>query len=217
MAHHGHGHSHGCGGHGHGGDDHDHDHDSPEIGVQYNLYLKIDKDRVECLNETVEGSGKQVFKPWNERLDKSQYVDSDADEELLFNIPFTGLVKLKGVIIIGGEDEEHPDRMKLFKNREHMTFDDVHVEADQEFELQPDPAGVVEYHTKVVRFSSVHHLSIYFPGNFGADSTRVYYIGLRGEYTEMQRQEVMICNYELAPNPADHKTDVFDPAQHSVY
>ena len=42
-----------------------------------------------------------------------QFVISDADEELLFNIPFTGNIKLKGVIVVGGEDESHPAKMRL--------------------------------------------------------------------------------------------------------
>jgi hypothetical protein len=47
-------------------------------------------------------------------LDNSlQYVESDVDESLLFNIPFTGSVKLKGVIVIGGSDNSHPASMKL--------------------------------------------------------------------------------------------------------
>lgn len=60
MAPHGHG-KHSCDG------GHDHD-DTPEMGVQYSLYSKIDKENLECLNETTEGSGKTVFKPWEERL-----------------------------------------------------------------------------------------------------------------------------------------------------
>lgn len=47
--------------------DHDH-HETPERGVEYSLYTKIDKDNLECLNETEEGSGKNVFKPWEDRL-----------------------------------------------------------------------------------------------------------------------------------------------------
>lgn len=47
-------------------------HDTTELGVSYNLYEKIDKDRVECLNEHEEGSGAKVFKTWEERLDRSQ-------------------------------------------------------------------------------------------------------------------------------------------------
>lgn len=37
-----------------------------------------------------------------------------------------------------------------FKNRPHMTFDDVTVPADQEFEMQPDINGSLEYSTKYV-------------------------------------------------------------------
>jgi len=83
-----------------------------------------------------------------------QFVESDADEELLFNIPFTGNVKLKGVIVIGGEDDYHPSAMKLYKNRPNMTFDDTGAEADQIFEMQPDRQGALEYQTKVARFNT---------------------------------------------------------------
>lgn len=48
-------------------DDHNHE-DSSEMGIQYSLYLKIDKANLECLNEAVQNSGKTVFKPWEERL-----------------------------------------------------------------------------------------------------------------------------------------------------
>ena len=42
-----------------------------------------------------------------------QVVCSDADEELLFNIPFTGDIKLKGLIVMGGEHGHHPAKVKL--------------------------------------------------------------------------------------------------------
>lgn len=48
------------------------DHSTTEIGIHYNLYQKIDKDRVECLNECQEGSGVTVFKAWEERLDREK-------------------------------------------------------------------------------------------------------------------------------------------------
>lgn len=122
--------------------------DSDSMGFQYSLYQKINLDEVECLNETVDGSGKLVFKSWDQRLDKTDCVVSDADEELLFNIPFSGNVKLKGIIVVGGEDQTHPQKMRLFKNREHMTFDEARAKADQEFEVVKDPEGKVEYPTK---------------------------------------------------------------------
>lgn len=49
--------------------DGDHQHrDTPEMGIEYSLYQKINKENLECLNEVVEGSGKSIFKPWEERL-----------------------------------------------------------------------------------------------------------------------------------------------------
>jgi len=77
------------------------------------LYTKIDLDNVECLNEETDGQGKSVFKPYEKRQDLSKYVESDADEELLFNIPFTGNIKLKGIIISGANDDSHPNMVKM--------------------------------------------------------------------------------------------------------
>ncbi|XP_026477915.1 PITH domain-containing protein GA19395-like [Ctenocephalides felis] len=202
-------HGHSCEG------DHKHD-NTPEMGLQYSLYEKIDTENLECLNETNEGSGKTIFKPWEERLNFENYVESDADEELLFNIPFTGNIKLKGLIIIGGAEESHPAKLRLYKNRPHMTFDDTAVAPDQEFELHRDETGTLEYPTKVVTFSSVHHLTIHIPGNFGSDSTRVYYIGLRGEYTKGHKHGVTICTYESAPNVSDHKADIVESVSKHV-
>ena len=39
------------------------------------------------------------------------------------------------MIIIGGEEETHPDEVRLFKNRENMSFDDAKAEPDQKFSL----------------------------------------------------------------------------------
>lgn len=55
-------------GHGKCCGDSNHHHESEEMGIQYSLYAKIDKNNLECLNEAREGSGKTVFKPWEERL-----------------------------------------------------------------------------------------------------------------------------------------------------
>ncbi|KAG7208521.1 hypothetical protein KM043_014740 [Ampulex compressa] len=179
-------------------------HDEGELGIQYNLYQKIDIDYVECLNESEEGSGVTVFKPWEDKLDKEKYVESDTDGELLFNIPFTGNVKLKGIIVIGGEDEYHPNRVKLYKNRPHMTFDDVATEPEQEFELCVDTYGLHDYPLKVVKFSTVYHLSLHFTGRSSTDKIKIYYIGLKGEWSPGHQHGVTICTYEMSPQFGDH-------------
>ncbi|KAG7311545.1 hypothetical protein JYU34_002592 [Plutella xylostella] len=203
-------------GHCHDEHDHDHDHSSEETGFQYNLYEKIDKENLQCLNETVDGSGKTVFKPWDKRLDRENFVESDADEELLFNIPFTGNVKLKGIRIASDNTDSHPAVLRLYKNRPNMTFDDISAEPDQVFELQRDTEGRLEYTPRIVAFSSVTHLTMHFPSNFGAENTRIFYIGLKGEWTEGHRHGVTICTYEARPNVDDHKLKHLDSVSRTI-
>ncbi|KAG5897260.1 hypothetical protein JTB14_013161 [Gonioctena quinquepunctata] len=191
-----------------GDKNHHHHDDSQEMGIQYSLYGKINKENLECLNEATEGSGRTVFKPWEDRLNFDVFVESDADEELLFNIPFTGNVKLKGIKVIGEDNDNHPAKMRIYKNRPSMTFDDVRAVADQEFELVKDTTGIAEYNTKVVTFNNVHHLTLHFPTNFGADTTKIYYIGLKGEFSEGHYHGVTICTYESRPMPEDHKSPI---------
>ena len=40
--------------------------------------------------------------------------------------------------------------------------------------------------SRISRFTNVYHLSIHISKNFGADTTKVFYIGLRGEWTEVR-------------------------------
>lgn len=123
--------------------------DPLEMGLQYSLYQKIDMHNLEVLNEAEEESGKKVFKSYENRLDFSTSVESDCDPELMFNIPFTGNIKLKGIRIIGPSDGSHPKKVRLFKNRPKMTFDDASAKPDQEFELERDLTGSIEYNTQV--------------------------------------------------------------------
>lgn len=206
----------------------------------YNLYKYIDMENLVCLNERVADSGKKVFKPFEvfflyklifpqERKDSNTFVESDVDEELLFNIPFTGSVKLKGIIIAAENGETHPASVAIFKNRSYMTFDDANVgplrillsfyiqaAPDQCLELHEDPNGEITYPLKVMKFGSVQHLSLHFKTNFGGETTRIHYIGLRGDFTEARRKDILIANYELRPNIADHKTDLLNQGGHYV-
>ena len=190
--------------------------DPPEQrGPAYGLYLRIDLQRLQCLSESCEGSGLLTFKLREERRDGSKFVENDADEQLLFNIPFTGNVKLKGIIIMGEDDDSQPSEMRLYKNIPQMSFDDTDRELDQTFSLNPDLTGE-EYTTKMSCFPNVYPFSIHSSKNFGADTTKVFYIGLRGEWTELRRHEVTICDYEASANPADHRVHQVTPQTHFI-
>lgn len=67
MSGHGHGHGHG-GGHGCCEDDHE----PAERGLEYGLYRRIDLEKLQCLNESRDGDGKVVFKPWDQRKDREK-------------------------------------------------------------------------------------------------------------------------------------------------
>lgn len=165
----------------------------------YSLYQKINTLNVECLNELVDGSGVKVFKSWSNRLGREDFVQSDCDAELIFNIPFTGDVKLKGIVVIADEDLY---KMRLFKSNLSMSFDTITAEADQEFQVAHDPHGMVEYPVKPTRFSNVHHLTIHFANKDVENNSKpctIYYIGLKGEFTQVNRDAVVIANYEVRP------------------
>ncbi len=73
--------------HHHGDDGHDHS-DDITPALQFSLYQHIDFDGVEALNEAQTGSGKAIVKKtWAERLSEEPELASDADEQLLVQVP----------------------------------------------------------------------------------------------------------------------------------
>jgi len=186
--------------------DHNHTADLESRGQEFSLFQYIAIDRVSCLNESSNGAGRNVFKPFDQRLDRSKFLESnEADPELLLHIPFTGVVKLKSIVVIGGESGSHPNKMKAYINREDIDFTVTsELKPVQEWDLHEDFKGEIEYTTRAAKFINVSHLTLHFPSNFGGDSARLYYIGLKGDFTEAKRQAVVTV-YESRPQLSDHK------------
>lgn len=206
-------HSHSC-----GDEHHDHDHDGPDRGDEYTLYTQIDTEALQCLNEANPGSIKKIFKPHDSRFDQTLYTESDADEQLIIHIPFVSSVKLKSIAILGFNDSSAPAKMKAFINREDVDFDSVEsIHCTQEWDLvETVPRDQMpEYPTRMAKFSNVRNLTLYFPSNYGHDTSKIAYIGLKGEWMKLSK-ELVITNYELAANPADHKKNKADVTMNSI-
>ncbi|KHJ81183.1 hypothetical protein OESDEN_19131, partial [Oesophagostomum dentatum] len=76
---------------------------------------------------------------------------------------------------------------------------------------------VVDYPLKAAKFSNVSHLTLHVQSNFGAEQTKIYYIGLRGEYLADFRQQITVTTYEAFPMLEDHKGEIPDAAGHTVF
>ncbi|XP_078428147.1 PITH domain protein (DUF1000) isoform X2 [Wolffia australiana] len=188
---------------------HDHSCEDHNCSANWSLYKQIDFSKATALNESIAGSVKFVFKPWENRLSSAEgYLESnEGDPELLVFIPFTSDVKIKSISVVGGADGTSPSKMRAFINRDGIDFSDAQtMQPVQEWDLVENIQGMLEYETRYSRFQGVGSLTLHFPDNFGADTTQIYYIGLRGEATQLKRDAVINIVYELMPNPSDHKT-----------
>ncbi|KAG6334115.1 hypothetical protein ID866_4977 [Astraeus odoratus] len=196
---HDHTHHHGdCCGHG----DHGHDQAGEDVGPNDNLFPYIDRPNVVALNATGEGSS--VIKPWHERTSEEVYLESDADEQLIIRVPFTGSVKLRTLLLKTGPGDQAAEKVILFANEPSIDFSDVQDKSPtQEFELAVS-GDVCEYAVKTAKFNNVSSVTIFVPTNRGADSTRIYYIGFLGHWSERKNNPV-ITVYEAQANLADHE------------
>ncbi|KAI9450140.1 DUF1000-domain-containing protein [Lactarius psammicola] len=202
MSHHDN-HGHNCGEHAHD-DDHSHDHTS-NGGPSDNLFAHIDRSNVVALNSVHGGS--EVIKPWDERMDEQVYIESDADDQLIIRVPFTGSVKLRSLLLKSGPGDQTPAKVALvsvLRNVDNFDFEDA---ADKEPLQQFDVAigrEVGEYAVKPAKFSNVSSVTLFFPASQGAETTRIYYVGFLGQWSE-RKQEPVIAVYESKANLADHE------------
>ncbi|KAL2755160.1 hypothetical protein ACRALDRAFT_1071714 [Sodiomyces alcalophilus JCM 7366] len=194
--------------HGHGDHDHDHDHsDDITPALQHSLYQQISFDEIITLNEAIPDSGKAIVKKtWMERMDNSPELESDADEQILMNVPFTAQVKLHAILLRTSASPSAPKTLRLFQNRDDIDFSTAEdAEPAQTFELS-QTSDLQEIPVRRALFAKVRRLSLFFPDNFSdgdEDVTRIAYVGFKGEWTALGRAPAQII-YEAAARPTDH-------------
>ncbi|KAI5778212.1 PITH domain-containing protein [Geopyxis carbonaria] len=195
--------------HSHGGGEHNHD-DDLTPAIQSSLYHYIEFDKITTFNEATPGTGKAIVKKtWEQRLDTSTILESDADEQLLIFIPFTGQVKLHSILIRASPSPDAPKTLKLFSNRDDLDFSSAADMLPVQTLDIPLHTGedYIEIPVKRALFNNIHSLTLFIEENHSngeEDTTSLSYLGFKGDFTRL-RKDPVITLYEAAANPADHK------------
>ncbi|KAF2753853.1 DUF1000-domain-containing protein [Pseudovirgaria hyperparasitica] len=201
--HHGHGHDHPEGAHDHT--------DDVTPALQKVLYEQIDFSALTTFNEAEPRSGAAIAqKTWAQRLDPQPELESDADEQLLMTVPFTGQVRLHSILLRTSTTSCAPKTLKVFLNRDDIDFTTAaELQPTQVFELS-QTSEIQEIPVKRALFNTTRSLALFFEDNFGdgdEDVTRMSYVAFKGDFTKLNKEPVSFL-YEAAANPSDHKAIV---------
>lgn len=184
--------------------DHDHSSDITPV-IQNHLYSQIDFSKVRTLNESVTGSGRKILeKTWDQRLDQDPTLESDADEQLITHVPFTGQVRLHTILLRTENTSSAPRTLHVLVDNEDADFNTItDMKPTQSFDIA-QTSDLQEINVKRQLFSTAHHLCLFFEENWGEDTTRLGYIGFKGDFMKLSREPVDVL-YEAAARPSDHK------------
>lgn len=186
-----------------GADEHLH-----QVGEAKNLVQFIDIPKCSALNVT-----KTTMTNLNSILQKepqqSCYLESDADDQILLKIAMGGSCKIKAIAV-----QSNATRLRCYVNNESFDFSSSGLNPQQEWMLLSMDSEMIEYPTKVFKFSNVSHLSLLFEGDC---KSRICGIKLLGDALDLKRGPV-ITDYELRPNVSDHKTGgLFNVQSHNRF
>ncbi|KAF9458276.1 PITH domain-containing protein [Collybia nuda] len=153
-------------------------------GADTSLLQYLDLSQLNCLNEASDHTLKSILD--SKSLNKStNHLLSDADEQLLLNIPFNQTVRVRSIVIRSANEEQAPRELKILANRPNVGFADVE---DAEEPAVAQVLTISESNTRdgapiglrYVRFQAVNTLHIFVATNGGADETRIDAIDIFG-------------------------------------
>ncbi|KAF7796793.1 hypothetical protein EIP86_007977 [Pleurotus ostreatoroseus] len=145
--------------------------------LDHSLLEVLDSPQVNCLNEDGEHTLKNILASKSLNT-SSSYLLSDVDEQLLLNISFNQIVRIRSIVLKSTVSDQQPRLIKLFINRPTLGFSDV------EDAKEPDAAQIIELTEeqvtqgkriplRYVRFQSVNSLHIFVATNAGDEQTRI--------------------------------------------
>lgn len=174
-----------------------------QVSVNKSLLKFIDLSQTIALNSTKK-TEVNLAKIFTAEPKEQVYLASDAGDQLMVKISLHGFCKIKAIAV-----QTDATKLKAFVNDEKIGFGGSSLpNPQQEWELGVGLEGqLVEYPTKVYKFSHVSFLSLLFEGQRTTTptTTRIHGIRLLGEAMDLSRGPV-IANYELRPQLSDHKT-----------
>ncbi|KAI0713315.1 DUF1000-domain-containing protein [Earliella scabrosa] len=151
--------------------------------TEISLLEHLDTSQLNCLNESPEHTLNGIVAS-KKRNTGSAYLLSEADEQLLLNIPFNQTVKVRAIALQTANAAQAPKTIRLLINRPSLTFSDVEDGDDflQEIELSEEDAREgKKIPLRFVRFQSVNSLHIFVVSNQGGeDETRIDAIDIFG-------------------------------------
>ncbi|KAA1478771.1 DUF1000-domain-containing protein [Dentipellis sp. KUC8613] len=166
---------------------------SADPGSDPSLLEHLDSPQLNCLNESVQHTLKSIIGYRTRNANSSTYLLSDADEQLLLNIPFNTTVRIRSLLLRSSNLEQAPKTIKIFANKLSLGFEDVEdaqePNATQVLDLNEEQAkGEKPIPLRFVRFQSVNSIHIFVASNQGgADETRIDAIDVFGFTVETTR------------------------------
>ena len=184
------------------------DHEHLSEVVTRSLYDYIMHDSIRVLNGKRGADMRAVFGREHSRTAR---VESDADDQLIMQVSFSGSVRMKTLRLACPADSTSPVEIALYVNNQ-VDFDSAStLKATQSFTcLAPEYHNnrVIEYPLKAHLFGNVTSLSILIKSSVGGKTSAVEFVGFTGDFLNTRRAPV-ITEYEVKPNVADHKTDAY--------
>eukprot|EP00760_Papus_ankaliazontas_P032382 PhM_4_TR5782/c0_g1_i1/m.57067 len=128
---------------------------------------------VECHNQDTRNNVASIFSQLADSMPPGQYLQSDADEQLLLRVPFKNGVKLAEIDITApAGDMRRPKHIKVYLNPTSMSFDTVarldpamEVDLGEWTDAGDGQSSVCSVRTPFAKFQNVTCLALFVESN----------------------------------------------------
>ncbi len=87
------------------------------------MYELIDHNAIQCFNESISQSCKNVIRSYENKYNfENGQLKSGYGKDMVLVIPFTCEVRVKCISLVGGDDGEAPETLKVYKNESNVDI-----------------------------------------------------------------------------------------------